>query len=161
VARVWSDNGELQQTLSKHKGPIFSLKWNKSGSLLLSGGVDKTVVAWDASSSEPKQVFEDHSGMFGSFLPAIKDKLCTVFIIAAPVLEVDWMNDDTFASCSTDKTINVCRLGERRPLRRFEGHTHEVNAIKWCPRGILLASCSDDKTAKVHISEHIKITRSI
>jgi len=27
----------------------------------------------------------------------------------------------------------------------------EVNAIKWDPQGKLLASCSDDFTAKVHI----------
>ena len=34
-------------------------------------------------------------------------------------------------------------------LKRFEGHKDEVNAIKWDPSGQLLASCSDDHTAKV------------
>jgi transducin (beta)-like 1 len=29
-------------SLNKHKGPIFSLKWNKKGDYLLSGSVDKT-----------------------------------------------------------------------------------------------------------------------
>ncbi|CAN0491080.1 unnamed protein product, partial [Hapterophycus canaliculatus] len=29
------------------------------------------------------------------------------------------------------------------------GHCDEVNAIKWDPSGSLLASCSDDYTAKV------------
>ena len=31
------------------------------------------------------------------------------------------------------------------------GHTDEVNAIKWDPSGQLLASCSDDYTAKVSV----------
>jgi hypothetical protein len=30
-ARIWSSNGKLTQTLSRHKGPIFSLKWNSTG----------------------------------------------------------------------------------------------------------------------------------
>ena len=33
--------GSLRNTLNKHKGPIFSLKWNKNGEYVLSGSVDK------------------------------------------------------------------------------------------------------------------------
>lgn len=35
------------------------------------------------------------------------------------------------------------------------GHTDEVNAIKWDPSGNLLASCSDDYTAKVTRLDYI------
>jgi transducin (beta)-like 1 len=45
--------------------------------------------------------------------------------------------------------IYVCKLGETTPLKKFQGHRDEVNAIKWDPTGTLLASCSDDKTAKI------------
>ena len=31
----------------------------------------------------------------------------------------------------------------------MQGHTNEVNAIKWDPQGKFLASCSDDMTLKV------------
>ena len=31
----------------------------------------------------------------------------------------------------------------------LQGHTNEVNAIKWDPQGRFLASCSDDMTLKV------------
>jgi transducin (beta)-like 1 len=41
------------------------------------------------------------------------------------------------------------QVGEEKVLRRFKGHEDEVNAIKWDPTGTLLASCSDDKTAKI------------
>ncbi|KAK3143109.1 hypothetical protein QOZ80_4BG0358500 [Eleusine coracana subsp. coracana] len=68
-ARIWSKDGELKQTLFKHKGPIFSLKWNKKGDYLLSGSVDKTAIVWDTKTWECKQQFEFHS---------------------APTLDVDW-----------------------------------------------------------------------
>lgn len=54
--------GELVSTLTKHKGPIFSLKWNKKGDYLLSGSVDKTAIVWDIKTGEWKQQFEFHAG---------------------------------------------------------------------------------------------------
>lgn len=54
--------GELKNTLNKHKGPIFSLKWNKKGDCLLSGSVDKTAIIWDAKTGDVKQQFEYHTG---------------------------------------------------------------------------------------------------
>ncbi|XP_023682266.1 F-box-like/WD repeat-containing protein TBL1X [Paramormyrops kingsleyae] len=127
-ARIWTKDGNLAGTLGQHKGPIFALKWNKKGNCILSAGVDKTTIIWDAHTGEAKQQFPFHS---------------------APALDVDWQNNTTFASCSTDMCIHVCRLGNDRPLKTFQGHTNEVNAIKWDPSGLLLASCSDDMTLKI------------
>jgi len=127
-ARIWSTAGDLKSTLGQHKGPIFALKWNKSGNYILSAGVDRTTIIWDADTGKAKQQFAFHS---------------------APALDVDWQSDDSFASCSTDKSIQVCRLGEESPIKSFHGHTNEVNAIKWDPQGKFLASCSDDMTLKI------------
>ena len=44
-------------------------------------------------------------------------------IVVAPALDVDWQNDTSFASCSTDQCIHVCRLGQDRPIKTFQGHT--------------------------------------
>eukprot|EP01097_Dermamoeba_algensis_P007853 TRINITY_DN5061_c0_g1_i1.p1 TRINITY_DN5061_c0_g1~~TRINITY_DN5061_c0_g1_i1.p1 ORF type:complete len:486 (-),score=50.70 TRINITY_DN5061_c0_g1_i1:255-1712(-) len=128
LARIWNSSGELLNTLRQHKGPVFSLKWNRKGDYLLSGSVDKTAIIWDAKSGEVKQQFEFHS---------------------APTLDVDWRNNTSFATCSTDKAIYVCELNKNKPHRCFLGHQNEVNAIKWDPSGTLLASCSDDRTAKI------------
>ena len=68
VARVWSDKGELKQTLVQHKGPIFSLKWNKEGSYLLSGSADFTSIVWDVFNGEMKQQFTFHSGLYFFFI---------------------------------------------------------------------------------------------
>ncbi|XP_059767751.1 F-box-like/WD repeat-containing protein TBL1X isoform X1 [Balaenoptera ricei] len=127
-ARIWTEDGNLASTLGQHKGPIFALKWNKKGNYILSAGVDKTTIIWDAHTGEAKQQFPFHS---------------------APALDVDWQNNTAFASCSTDMCIHVCRLGSDRPVKTFQGHTNEVNAIKWDPSGMLLASCSDDMTLKI------------
>ena len=59
------------------------------------------------------------------------------YLCAAPTLDVDWKNNTSFATCSTDKMIHVCKLGETQPLKTFEGHKDEVNAIKWDPTGVL------------------------
>ncbi|XP_077225009.1 WD-40 repeat family protein [Tasmannia lanceolata] len=127
-ARIWGRDGELKSTLIKHKGPVFALKWNKKGDYLLSGSVDKTAIVWDVKTGDWKQQFEHHT---------------------APTLDVDWRNNVSFATCSTDNMIYVCKLGETRPIKAFSGHQGEVNAIKWDPTGTLLASCSDDVTAKI------------
>ncbi|ELU14118.1 hypothetical protein CAPTEDRAFT_4250 [Capitella teleta] len=127
-ARIWSTDGGLVSTLGQHKGPIFALKWNKKGNYILSAGVDKTTIIWDASSGHCTQQFAFHS---------------------APALDVDWQSNTSFACCSTDQCIHVCKLMVDKPIKTFQGHTNEVNAIKWDPQGNLLASCSDDMTLKI------------
>jgi transducin (beta)-like 1 len=127
-ARIWSSTGKEIHTLMRHKMPIFSLKWNSTGRYLLSGSADKTAVIWDAQTGEAKQQFAFHT---------------------QPCLDVDWRDEDSFASCSTDRAIYVCKLNSTNYLKCFTGHKDEVNAIKWDPSGQLLASCSDDCTAKL------------
>ncbi|XP_018027013.1 F-box-like/WD repeat-containing protein TBL1XR1 [Hyalella azteca] len=127
-ARIWTNNGRQASTLGQHKGPIFALKWNKKGNYILSAGVDKTTIIWDASSGHSRQQFAFHT---------------------APALDVDWQTNTSFASCSTDQCIHVCSLGQEKPIKSFKGHSNEVNAIKWDPQGNLLASCSDDMTLKI------------
>ena len=89
----------------------------------------QTTIIWDAHNGTCQQQFSFHT---------------------APALDVDWQNDISFASCSTDQKIHVCRLGNSNPIKTFQGHQNEVNAIKWDPQGRLLASCSDDMTLKVY-----------
>ncbi|XP_016112254.1 F-box-like/WD repeat-containing protein TBL1X [Sinocyclocheilus grahami] len=134
TARIWNlienSSGGSTQLVLRHcireggqdvpsNKDVTSLDWNVSRC---------TTIIWDAQTGEAKQQFPFHS---------------------APALDVDWQNNSTFASCSTDMCIHVCRLGSERPLKTFQGHTNEVNAIKWDPSGMLLASCSDDMTLKI------------
>lgn len=46
---------------------------------------------------------------------------------------MDWRNNVSFASCSTDNMIYVCKVGETRPIKAFAGHQvcswHEVHIL--------------------------------
>jgi len=101
-ARIWTTDGRLASTLGQHKGPIFALKWNKRGNYILSAGVDKTTIIWDAESGQCTQQFSFH---------------------CAPALDVDWQTNTSFASCSTDQCIHVCKLNVDKPIKSFQGHT--------------------------------------
>ncbi|KAF9991870.1 Transducin (beta)-like 1 X-linked receptor 1 [Entomortierella chlamydospora] len=114
--------------MSQHRGPIFALKWNKKGNYILTGSLDHTTIVWDATTGEAKQQHEFHTGA---------------------VLDVDWLDNATFATSSSDGKVYVCKVDSTEPLKVFEGHKDEVNAVRWDPLGELLASCSDDKSAKI------------
>uniref|UniRef100_A0A3Q1CGI5 Transducin beta like 1 X-linked n=1 Tax=Amphiprion ocellaris TaxID=80972 RepID=A0A3Q1CGI5_AMPOC len=119
-ARIWTKDGNLASTLGQHKGPIFALKWNKKGNCILSAGVDKTTIIWDAHTGEAKQQFPFHSGKL--------------------------IQDAKFSTEITNRIPSTgCRL---RPAPQDLPGSH-VNAIKWDPSGMLLASCSDDMTLKI------------
>lgn len=136
VARIWSEHGVVEHELHEHTGPVFSIKWSKDGKYLLSGSYDRRSIVWDASTGAVSQIFTVH---------------------AAPVLDVDWKDSNTFATSSSDRKIHVCELKSTagvltdptKAVCTFEGHTDEVNCITWSPGGDFLASCSDDSTAKI------------
>lgn len=138
MARIWDNNGKLHLLLKEHNGPVFSLKWNKEGNYILSGSYDRRSIVWNAETGQVVKTFLLHD---------------------APVLDVDWKDLDTFATCSSDMSIHVCKVSSRfnQAFRTFRGdessgeigHTNEVNAVCWSPGGLFLASCSDDSTAKI------------
>ncbi|PKA58153.1 Dynein assembly factor with WDR repeat domains 1 [Apostasia shenzhenica] len=120
--------GKLKNILAKHEGPIFTLKWNKNCGFLLSGSLDRTAIVWNTSTWDCSQQFDFHS---------------------AGTVDADWRNNVSFATCSTDNKVYVCRVGKKEPVKVFVGHQDEVNAVRWDPSGSLLASCSDDGTTKI------------
>ena len=125
---MWSAEGELRRVLKRHSGTVFSLAWSPSGRHLLTCGVDRSSVVWDAERGEVAQQYTNH---------------------AAAVLGVAWRDDTSFVSCSSDKTIFAYELGRPLPVRHLIGHTNDVNAVEWDPSRTVLASCSDDKTARL------------
>lgn len=72
------------------------------------------------------------------------------FWLAAPALDVDWQNNTTFASCSTDMCIHVCRLGCDRPVKTFQGHTvsgsFDAQGWRLWEYGALTINCAGEIT---------------
>ncbi|KAK4056563.1 hypothetical protein OIO90_002411 [Microbotryomycetes sp. JL221] len=128
IARIWTPSGDLHLVLSMHQRSIFSLKWNSAGTMLLTGSLDSTVCLWELNNGRVKQQWSTHTDS---------------------VLDVDWNDDQTFASASMDKSVHLIGISRTSPIHRFKGHRDEVNMVKFSPCGTLLASASDDHTARV------------
>jgi hypothetical protein len=54
--------GKLKATLERHTGPVFALRWNKRGDLLLTSSADESTVVWDVATSSVRQQFSFHGG---------------------------------------------------------------------------------------------------
>ncbi|KAI9352640.1 WD40-repeat-containing domain protein [Obelidium mucronatum] len=126
--KVWTKSGELKYTMARHTSTVFTTKWNKRGDLLGTASADASVIIWDAATGELRQQFQCHD---------------------SAVLDLDWKDDVTFATSSSDKLVYVCRMGFMEPIKVFSGHAGDVNGIQWDSTGQLLASGSDDNTIKV------------
>ncbi|GMF32709.1 unnamed protein product [Phytophthora fragariaefolia] len=107
---------------------LFATRWSKTSLYLLSASFDKTVVVWDATTETKKQQLKLHED---------------------PILDASWKDDSTFATCSSDMSICVARVGESKADLVLRGHKDAINSVKWDPSGRFLASCSDDYTVKI------------
>lgn len=103
----------------------------------------QTTIIWDAHTGEAKQQFPFHSGIktssllspFHIFLWFLLHLLTPICLPpTAPALDVDWQSNNTFASCSTDMCIHVCKLGQDRPIKTFQGHTVRCVCVCACTR---------------------------
>lgn len=130
------------------RGAINSLKFNPSGTSLLAAKDDFTICLFvlDFDLKSPKQLsFEAHS---------------------KEVNDVDWLDDDIFASGGNDHTIFIYRANDRRPRFTLKGHSDDVTRVKWSPRqtGVpdhhrLLASVADDGTIMIWKLPHYPTDR--
>ena len=61
---VWdSEDGRRRLRLKgQHVGPVRSLAWSQTGSLLASGGEDGTIAVWDGETGQLKTIMRGHQG---------------------------------------------------------------------------------------------------
>lgn len=148
----------MKHTLAAHTESIFSLHFNCTGELLLTGSYDNSAIAWDLATGRHDSTYTDElfrnfvfssppSGPLPSptYAPAHPPPpALPLFLSGTPkhqfevhsaqVLDVDWKDATTFASCSTDKSIKVCSLTEEvQPIQSFLGHKDEVRPVKARP----------------------------
>ncbi|KAL8247007.1 hypothetical protein R6Q59_008223 [Mikania micrantha] len=121
---------------------INTLDWNVDGTLLATGSHDGFARVWNTEGRTYAFC------CFSNVSRIIMLMLNWTFIYPDPALDVDWGPNHNFATGSSYAKIYVCKIGENQPLKMFSGHKHRVNCVKWDARCLLLASCSNDMTAK-------------
>ncbi|KAJ9476578.1 SIR4-interacting protein SIF2 [Pseudozyma hubeiensis] len=155
IVRLWTPQGDLHLVMSMHQGPVISVRWNRKGTMLLTGSADGTIIVWDLNSGKPRHTFPLHSDSvldvewLSTADGSLKPKSSSDAPPPMPHGLSPTVADMYFATCSADNSINLCKLGEPKPVKSFKGHTDEVNAIRFDPSQTLLASVSDDNTAKI------------
>jgi transducin (beta)-like 1 len=41
-------------------------------------------------------------------------------------MDIDWKNNNEFATCSEDKSILLWKIDQNEPVKKFEGHKDEI-----------------------------------
>ncbi len=95
-----------------HKGPVNVARYNSTGRYLLTGGSDRTVRLWNASSSgEPVKTYTEHN---------------------YEVLALDVSRDNSrFVSGGADKNVFVWDVASGTVVRRFGGFMGKVNDVRF------------------------------
>ncbi|KAF9074948.1 WD40-repeat-containing domain protein [Rhodocollybia butyracea] len=126
--RICDIAGSMYYENDKHQGPIFTTRFSPSGRWLLTASLDGTSCLWDVAGKRLHRQYSAH------------EDCC---------LDVDWINDNMFASCGADRQVHIFSVDEDKAIKTFGGHTDEINQIKCNPSGTRLASCSDDMTTRI------------
>ncbi|KAF8198323.1 WD40 repeat-like protein [Mycena galopus ATCC 62051] len=128
VLRVCTDSGDLYFSNTQHQGPILAVRFSQNGKWLVTASLDGTACLWDVHAKELKTQYRAHTGC---------------------CLDIDWISDTLFATCSADHFIHIMDIARADPVKTLSGHTNEINEIKCNSSGTHLASCSDDMTARI------------
>lgn len=138
TGRLFTPSGQLQGIMTYGRGAISALKFSPSGHHILTAKTDYTVSLWAVGSSNDQRMLRTFSSH------------------TAEVNDVEWLDDNVFASCGNDKKIFVYRTNDKISRFTFGGHSDDITRLKWQParEGLavedrMLASASDDGTIRL------------
>ncbi|KAG5362162.1 F-box-like/WD repeat-containing protein TBL1X [Yarrowia sp. C11] len=174
--RLWTAQGKLRHILSLHRAPILSVRWNKTGSLVLSIDCTNTLVVWDTTSGEVRHhlsltvapppasaAVSAVSAVVGDIQAALggKDENHESAESITTGFDADWIDGLTFVMTGEMHSIVVCRVGEKLPLLVFKGHSAGINDIQFDHVGLLLASASDDHSVRLWQGRSVASTATL
>ncbi|CAI5720063.1 unnamed protein product [Hyaloperonospora brassicae] len=126
-----------ERELRGHNGPVNAVRFNSTGTYVMTCGQDKTIKLWNPhrdSVEKPKEALlvKTYEGRHGY-----------------DVQDVAIAQDNSkFASCGRDKDVFLWDVPTARVIRKFEGHEHSVNCVRYNADSSVLLSGSYDKTVR-------------
>jgi len=118
-----------KDVLSGHRGAVQTSAFSHDGSILATGGQDKTVILWDAVTGEQ--------------ISSLKGHRSTVYAVAFSP------DGKLLASASHDRTIHIWDVETGKMLQTLKGHSSVVYALAFSPDGKLIASGGHDRTVRI------------
>ncbi len=155
-------------TYRGHAAAVKALAWSPDGERIASGGDERTIQMWDATTGCNVFAFPGHRGVVNTLAwspdgkriasggqdgtvqlwDAITGKhIFTYTGHASSVTATAWSpNGQYVASVSQDRTVQVWNAFNRKT---YDGHTSDVVAVAWSPDSAWIASGSLDGTVLV------------
>ncbi|KAI5898063.1 WD40 repeat-like protein [Schizophyllum commune H4-8] len=129
VFRILTVEGKLYFQHSLHKGAIFVVRYSPNGKYILTASLDGTAGLWNPANKSLVRQYQAHTDC---------------------CLDVCWITDELFASCGADARANILSVNQREPLKTLSYVPGtEIIAVRANRDGTKLATCSDDRTARV------------
>lgn len=119
--RLWSQNGDLLQTVEAHKDAIWQVSFSPDGETLVSGSTDTTVKIWKTD---------------GTLLTTINDHKDTVRAVC-----FNW-DGQILASASDDGDVRLWRSNGTKLKCLDEHHTGAVYTVRFNPKQPMIATTS-------------------
>uniref|UniRef100_A0A7S0N1I4 Anaphase-promoting complex subunit 4 WD40 domain-containing protein n=1 Tax=Pyramimonas obovata TaxID=1411642 RepID=A0A7S0N1I4_9CHLO len=115
--------------LRGHEGPVFVVKYNRTGQYCLTGGKDRTIRLWIPNRQLCIKTYTGHG-------QEVRDVACT-------------QDNNRLASCGGDKQVFYWDVSTGRTIRRMHGHDHAVNAVVFAAHDTLIVTAGYDQAVKV------------
>ncbi|QRW17304.1 nuclear distribution protein PAC1 [Rhizoctonia solani] len=129
--KLWDwETGDLERTLKGHVRSVHDLEFDSKGRWLVSCGSDMSIRLWDGEKEWVQArtfVDHDHSVHAVRFLPG----------------------DTTFVSASRDRTVKMWSVESGHCIKTIQAHDDWIRSVTPSEDGKLLATCSNDHTARV------------
>jgi WD40 repeat protein len=167
--KLWTNSGQVQQTLLGHGEGVKSVSFSPDGKLIASASTDGTIKLWSLPNGKVVRTLRGHKDAVKmvrfspdgkQLVSGSEDRTIKLWSVDGTELKTfkghtDFVNDVSFspngktiASAGGDKQIKLWNL-DGKELHTFEGHTDPVGRVSFSQDGKRLASASDDKTIKL------------
>lgn len=166
---IWDANdGDLITSLAGHTDRVHALSFSRDGRRLSSASRDRSVAIWDFAAQRQERCLRGFPSRVSAACLHPGGRLLAVASGSVHLLELDgaersrilptmrgrnsclaYSPDGDALACGCGNHILLWQLASREEPYILEGHHGTVLALSFSPDGLLLASASADRTARV------------